>query len=204
MAKTKKPLKTALLVVILLAFAAIAGYALFQPTPAPKPLIVQPTDSTPVAIPTRPPEDMAPPLLSEGSAAPDFTMPDLNGKPVSLRDYHGKQWVLVEFMSPKCPHCQISTAFLDTLYGAEKDRLEILSVNAGDRPEEPSTSKGFQQQYHIPYPILEHPEMSTTTAYKLSGFPTFYLVDPSGVIRWAHTGQMSNEHVTALQKLIHG
>ena len=74
-------------------------------------------------------------LLSFLFAAPslavepvDFTLPDLEGKPVSLSDYRGK-WVIVNYWATWCPPCLEEIPDLVDLYENNRDKLVVLGVD---------------------------------------------------------------------------
>lgn len=133
------------------------------------------------------------PLLREGTPAPNFTLTSSEGTGYSLSQFQGEKPVLVEFLSTKCPHCQASVPEIKQFQQAAGDSVQILAVNAGDRPGEPSTSAAFIEEYGITYPILENPRRELLMSYNLSAFPTFYLVDESGNIAWSHVGTFTPE-----------
>lgn len=169
--QNKSTWKTAITVVLTLYCVGTGILAVNSETPKPPP--------APLAMP---------PLLSEGTQAPDFQLKDLKGQSVSLSEYTGKQPVLIEFFATWCPHCQHSVPLLKSLQKSKN--LKILTINAGDTEGTPSTAAAFQQQYHISYPILDHPSTELLNAYHISGFPTFYLIDTSGKIVWSHAGAL--------------
>lgn len=71
-----------------------------------------------------------------GSAAPDFTMNDVDGKPVKLSDFRGK-WVLLDFWASWCKPCRRENPNLVKAYNDFKDKgFTILGVSldkSGDR-----------------------------------------------------------------------
>lgn len=140
-----------------------------------------------------------PPLLSNGTKASDFTLATADGQFYSLSDYAGKKPVLVELLSTRCPHCQHSTATLKTLNQNHGDDLQILAINAGDQPGEPSTTQAFVDEFGLTYPLLEKPSEDLMTAYNLYAFPTFYLVDENGEIIWSHRGTFEETAMASLE-----
>ncbi|MEB3286370.1 MAG: TlpA family protein disulfide reductase [Vampirovibrionales bacterium] len=141
-------------------------------------------------------------LLPLGSEAPNFILPGTDGKDYHLRDYRGQKLVLVEIFASWCPHCQASVSALKTLYKQYGDTLEILSINAGDKPPMKSTSQEFKAAFGVPYPILEEPSDSLMAAYKLSSYPTMYLVDKQGKIIYAHNGELHPSQSAEIGQLL--
>src|SRR5579862_3956348 len=72
-----------------------------------------------------------------GQQAPDFTLQDLAGNPVTLASYRGKKTVLVDFWATWCSPCRMAMPDLqDTLDLYRNRGLEILSVNQGENVED--------------------------------------------------------------------
>ena len=69
------------------------------------------------------------PRLGKGVPAPNFTLPDLDGKMVSLADYRGKV-VFLNIWATWCPPCVEEMPSMEKLYQALKDEdFEILAVS---------------------------------------------------------------------------
>ncbi len=161
------------------------------PAPSPPP---QPETGAPQETP------QLPPMLEPGTPAPDFTLTGLDGKTYSLKDYRGKKMVLVEIFATWCPHCQHSVEYLNQLEQENGDQLKILALNAGDKPDEPSTALPFKEETGAKYTILDDAPMSLVQEYKASGIPTMYLVDKQGIIRWAHMGTVDDATLAQIRK----
>ncbi|MBT9167471.1 MAG: Thiol-disulfide oxidoreductase ResA [Syntrophomonadaceae bacterium] len=74
--------------------------------------------------------------LSVGQLAPDFTLNDFEGSPVSLNDVRGKV-VLLNFWSAACPPCREKMPTLQKLYEDLSARgFTILAINLNDRPQD--------------------------------------------------------------------
>ncbi len=141
--------------------------------------------------------------ISVGDPAPDFTLQTLAQKSYSLKESYQRQPVLVEFFATWCPHCQHSTS---TMKDVQKQfpNLQILAINAGDPPNEPSTTPAYVKEFKIKYPILEKPSDALIAQYQVRGIPAFYLVDQQGKIRWIHMGTLGNEQLPELKKAMDG
>jgi thiol-disulfide isomerase/thioredoxin len=138
-------------------------------------------------------------VLPVGSQAYPFTLTSMDGKRVTLKDYLGKGRVLVEIFATWCPHCQESVPAVKEIQKAFADELTVVAINAGDPPTEPSTSRQFQEEYHVTYPILERPDKAFIDGFCLTSFPTFYLLDESGTVIWRMVGTMDGEHLQELK-----
>jgi cytochrome c biogenesis protein CcmG/thiol:disulfide interchange protein DsbE len=136
-----------------------------------------------------------PALLAAGTAAPAFTLKTPLGEAVSLHDFAGKA-LLLEFFATSCPHCQAEAPHLEKLYRSlDHSRYAMASINA-DGEGAPSIY-AFHRYFGLTYPALidvrgragswHSPGAlgPVTAAYKVSNFPTFYVISPSGRVTYA-------------------
>lgn len=141
---------------------------------------------------------------SPGSAAYVFSKTDINGQPLSLRDYKGK-YVLVDFWASWCVPCRKGNPHLKTLYAKYKDKgLEIIGISDDDgRPEEwkkAVAQDGIGIWKHVlrgldmekrqrkepnPEDISDH--------YGIHSLPTKILIDPNGMIIGRYGGGGEND-----------
>jgi peroxiredoxin len=64
-----------------------------------------------------------------GTAAPDFTARDVDGKTFRLSDHLGKGVILLDFWSTFCEPCKAEFPHLNAMYAAKKDKgLLVLGV----------------------------------------------------------------------------
>jgi peroxiredoxin len=140
-----------------------------------------------------------PSLLPVGAKAPLFALRTPEGETVRLADYRGKA-VLLEFFTTWCPHCNAEVPFLIDLYGSlPKGPYAFLSVN-GDG-EDAASVFAYHRYFGAPFPALLDPSSQpgsfhqpgapgkVTTAYRVTTYPTFYVVDPEGRIAWSGDGE---------------
>ncbi len=139
-------------------------------------------------------------LLPVGSTAPGFTLRTPTGAPVSLASLRGKA-VLLELFATWCPHCAAEAPHLKAMYRAlPKDRYAFVSVNADG--EDAASILAYHIYFGFPFPALLDPNPSdpgnfhhegsrgpVSKAYKVSEFPTFYVIDPHGKIAWSANGE---------------
>jgi thiol-disulfide isomerase/thioredoxin len=138
--------------------------------------------------------------LKEGYGGLHFTFPDLNGKPVSLKDakYRDKV-VIVTLMGSWCPNCVDETAFLAPWYRQNRHRgVEIIGL-AFERKDDPAYAKYILgkliRRFDVQYDILFAGPASKDAASqalpalsKVLAFPTTILIDRKGNVQRIHTG----------------
>src|SRR5215475_3616522 len=96
--------------------------------------------------------DHAPSFLGYGTPAPNFTLPTLDGKNLSLSDLHGKA-VIVNFWATWCGPCKIETPWLVELqnqYGAQG--LQVIGVAMDDSGKD--EIEKFAKDMGMNYPVL--------------------------------------------------
>ena len=116
--------------------------------------------------------------LPVGSPAPEFELPTLSGKRLSLAQYRGKKTLLV-FFSPTCGYCVQMAPDLAALPADGRDGTPIpLIITAGDRSE----NRRLVREHGIRAPVLLQKANEVAEAYRTSGTPMGYLVDEQGRI----------------------
>ncbi|MBI5586809.1 MAG: TlpA family protein disulfide reductase [Deltaproteobacteria bacterium] len=118
--------------------------------------------------------------VKAGTDSINFTLPDLNGKPVSLKDYRGKV-VFLNFWATWCQPCKDEMPSMQALYESLKGTpFEILAVSVDkDGPEVVSE---FVKKYKITFPVLHDRKGSMKETYKTTGVPETFIIDQNGVI----------------------
>ena len=117
--------------------------------------------------------------LEEGSEAPDFTLNDLNGKPLTLSSLRGKYLVL-DFWGSWCGWCIKGFPEMKEYYAKYKDKMEILGVDCNDTEEK---WKNAVAENELPWLHVFVPRDSElTTDYFISGYPTKIIIDPDGKV----------------------
>ncbi len=124
--------------------------------------------------------DAAAKKLKEGAEAPDFTLPDLNGKPLKLSSLRGK-YVILDFWGSWCGWCIKGMPEMKKYYDKYKDKLEILGVDCNDTE---AKWKAAVEKHQISWKHVRQSKetQSVSDDYGVQGFPTKILIDPKGKI----------------------
>ena len=122
---------------------------------------------------------------SVGEQAPEFTLNDFEGTPVSLTDLRGKV-VMLNFWSAACPPCREKMPTLQRIYEDLQARgFTILAINVNDRPQDALkylTDNGYT------FPALRDADLSVARMYAVTGIPKTLMLDRNGMIRDVRLG----------------
>ena len=129
---------------------------------------------------------IVPKLLANGTAAPDFTVQDKDGKAVKLSDYKGKT-VVLDFWATWCGPCQSSLPHTTEMAKKYADKkVVVLAVNVWDTPAAFQAWLPKHPEYApVHFAIDPNPtiDLSVATAlYGVNGIPTQYIIGPDGKI----------------------
>jgi len=112
--------------------------------------------------------------------APDFNLPTLEGKQVSLSSLRGKV-VLLTFWAVWCHVCREEMPMLDSLHKKYRDKgLEVVGVNI-DRDVGASV-QDYVKQHGLSFPILLDQERKAMKLYRAHFVPTTFVLDKRGII----------------------
>ena len=132
--------------------------------------------------PARLSEDWRP--IANPVEAPDFTLNQLDGPPVTLSQHRGKV-VIMEFWATWCGPCRMSTPSLEAIYREHKGKpVSVLLINAGDDPE--TIRKWADKRFTAP--ILLDSEGAVRRQYGISGIPHLFILDRRGRIVYDKSG----------------
>ena len=130
-------------------------------------------------------------MLEVGTKAPEFTLPDKDGNPVSLSDFLGKKVVLYFYPKDNTPGCtKQACAFAASYEGFKAKKVAVIGVSK----DSVTSHQKFAAKYDLPFLLLSDPELQAIQAYgvwqekKLYGKVSMgvvrstYLIDEQGVI----------------------
>ena len=130
-------------------------------------------------------------MLEVGTKAPEFTLPDKDGNPVSLSDFLGKKVVLYFYPKDNTPGCtKQACAFAASYEGFKAKNVAVIGVSK----DSVASHQKFAAKYDLPFLLLSDPELQAIQAYgvwqekKLYGKVSMgvvrstYLIDENGMI----------------------
>ena len=127
-----------------------------------------------------------------GAEKVDFTLPDLEGNPVSLSDFRGK-WVVVNYWATWCPPCLEEIPDLVGLYEDNRDTIVVLGIDY----EEVSMDylKEFVDSHMMSYPVMQTDPQPMTELGPVLGLPTSYIISPAGERVARQEGPVTRESI---------
>ena len=112
--------------------------------------------------------------------AQDFTLKNLDGKEVSLRQFRGK-YLLINFWATWCGPCKVEMPSLEILYSRFKsDKFAMVGISNdmfGHRVVLP-----YIKANKLTFPMLLDQRMTVSHKYGVVSLPTTFLIDPQGKI----------------------
>lgn len=135
-----------------------------------------------------------------GKLAPNFTLNTLDGHgTMTLKDLKGKgEPILLNAWASWCPPCQQETPDLEEMSKEYAGKMEFVGINMTSDNDTVSNAKGFVQKYHITYPILLDLKGTFSKAYKIIGYPTTFILSPSGKVLSVHLGELTKAQIRQL------
>lgn len=132
------------------------------------------------------------PMLQEGQSAPEFTLPDQNGKTWSLAELRGKNVVVYFYPKDDTPGCTVEACGFRDLY---RDLEDAGAVVIGLSPDDTASHRRFADKFQLPFTLLADADHRTAEAYGAWGEKNNYgkkymgilrstfLIDPRGTVK---------------------
>ena len=118
--------------------------------------------------------------VAKGLPAPNFSLPDLDGKMVSLSDYRGKV-VLLNIWATWCPPCVEEMPSMEKLYQElQGEGLEILAVSIDESGAQDVLP--FMQKHKLSFPALTDTKGTIKSLYQTTGVPESFIIDKDGIL----------------------
>lgn len=127
------------------------------------------------------------PPLNVGTAAPDFRLSSVDGKPFSLSDALSRGPVVLAFFKVSCPTCQYAFPFYERLFHAYKNKhVNLIGVSQNDAAD----TTAFAEEFGVTFPILLDDTRSypVSNAYGLTNVPTLFWIGTDGKVEITSMG----------------
>ena len=124
--------------------------------------------------------DIAPTRLSPGDPAPEFTLPDADGNPVSLADRRGRRVVVYCYPAAMTPGCTTQAVDFSASAGDLAEAgLDIIGIS----PDAPAKLLRFREKESLDITLVSDEDKSVLSAYGAFGPKKLYGKEVIGVIR---------------------
>jgi peroxiredoxin Q/BCP len=115
-----------------------------------------------------------------GDRAPDFTLPDASGSPVSLAELRGQRVILYAYPAAGTPGCTTQACdFRDSLASLQAAGYTVLGIS----PDAPAALARFTDEQQLTFRLLSDSDRSVLSAYGAYGEKRLYGKTVTGVIR---------------------
>lgn len=120
-------------------------------------------------------------LIETGHPAPEFSLPDLEGKPHSLVDYRGSV-VVINFWSAECPWAERADREVLPMLARWGERVALLSIAANaNEPAELLSRVAGERNLLL---VLHDEDRRVADLYGVKTTPHLFVIDPQGILRY--------------------
>ena len=119
-------------------------------------------------------------MLTPGTKAPDFSLPDQNGVERSLSDYQGQKIVLYFYSRDMTSGCTKQACGFSDLYPQFQEKGAVI---IGISRDSVASHKKFEEKYGLPFTLLSDPELQAIQAYDVWQQKMNYGKPTMGVVR---------------------
>ncbi len=125
--------------------------------------------------------------IRTGDTAPDFSLPDQDGREFTLSEHAGRRVLLVFYPGDDTPVC--TRQMCDYRDGIEQFSdldVEVVGISRDDA----SSHQQFREKHDLPFTLLSDPDMTVAAEYGCKGLIGMkrgvFLLDEDRVVRYAH------------------
>lgn len=130
-------------------------------------------------------------MLTVGTKAPEFSLPDQDGVMHTLKEYAGRKVILYFYPKDNTPGCTSQACGFSQLYPQFQEKEAVV---IGISKDSVASHKKFQEKYNLTFTLLSDPELAAIKAYdvwqekknygkvSMGVVRTTYLIDENGVI----------------------
>ncbi len=130
-------------------------------------------------------------MLTVGTKAPEFSLPDQDGVMHTLKEYAGRKVILYFYPKDNTPGCTSQACGFSQLYPQFQEKEAVV---IGISKDSVASHKKFQEKYSLTFTLLSDPELEAIKAYdvwqekknygkvSMGVVRTTYLIDEEGMI----------------------
>lgn len=150
-------------------------------------------------------------MVEVGKKAPDFVLPDADGRQVSLSDFLGKNVVLYFYPKDNTPGCtKEAVAFRDSIKAIEDKNAVVIGISLDDE----ASHRKFIEKYGLPFVLLSDKEAKVSTEYgvykeknmygkkKMGIERSTFIIDSKGIVRKIFRKVKVDGHVDQVLKAL--
>jgi len=147
--------------------------------------------------------------LAAGDAAPDFTLPDSDGTPLTLSDLRGSRVILYFYPAASTPGCTTEACdFRDSIASLQAHGYRVVGIS----PDPVAKVKKFADEEHLTFPLLSDEHRVALEAYGTFGekknygrivqgvIRSTFVIDADGVVERALYNVKATGHVARLRR----
>ena len=126
-------------------------------------------------------------MIQVGHSAPEFELPDQDGKPWRLSEHRGRWLLLVFYPGDETPVCTRQLCeYSDGIEEFEGLGVDVVGISADDA----ESHRRFRERRGLPFPLLTDADLAVAARYGCKGLLGMkrgvVLVDPDGLCRYVH------------------
>jgi len=139
--------------------------------------------------------------INIGSIAPTFQAFRADGGAEHFPAAYFGMPLVVRFWADWCKYCEGEMKAIETVYQANKGKLQVLAINAG---QDKATINAFIKKIGVTYPAVLDGNSAIARSYGVVGLPTTFFIDGKGIVRAKIVGEADEatfaRHVQELLK----
>jgi len=125
--------------------------------------------------------------LAVGTKAPVVAVEDLDGKPVDLGQYVGRQPTVLEFWATWCPLCKALEPSLKAAHARYGRTVRFVAIGVGVN-QSPASIKRHLVEHPLPFPVLYDATGTAVRAYQAPTTSYIVVVNKAGTVTYTGTG----------------
>jgi len=128
------------------------------------------------------------PPATTNFSAPQLSLFDLQGNPVSIDEYSG-QVILINNWATWCPPCKSEMPELQAFYASHAaEGFVILAIESGEPADQVAA---FVKEYGMTFPVWLDPQGKALEIFQNWNLPSSYVIDRKGIVRLTWTGAIN-------------